>query len=171
MDTLRKFEITRKVSLILITTSVALSLFSCCRNLGDCQNRSPVILRAIGYTDADIDTLLVLQYEKNSNFNKLVSAHTTERDIQYYYYSTGGDTAFLQVDNDFQSAYDWIIVIKATNQELRLRDLIYGISKEECQGVGARLGECVNPLLSVNINGHDTTFTYTGRPPFFSLVK
>lgn len=146
-------------------------LGSCCGSLGDCNQRNPIIVKAIGFSQSELDTITVIKYPKNSGFVNAVSTKITRQLHQYTYYSTSSDTLFVQVDNDFLSDFDWVIKVKSTNNEIRLGSLVYIVGKETCQGVGARIAECSNNLCSVKINGRDTVFAHGNYPPSFLLKK
>ena len=155
---------------------LVLLMISCCGSLGDCSRREPLVLKAIGFSQSELDTIVVSKYKKNSGFVNPVSIITTRNHlIQYFYHSNSIDTIFVQVDNDFTSDFDWALKVKASKHELQLGHLKYQTTKEDCQGYGARQSYCYNYLLSVSINGRDTSFYKSAQTyrllPFFLLKK
>jgi hypothetical protein len=98
----------------------------------------------IGFSIADIDTIILRAYQPNGNFNRLVDT-VFVHNLYATIYTTTNDTTIVYVndsnlDNWVSSGFDWQIYIPAKNKAVSISNI------ETVQTEGGRY--CLNPIAS-----------------------
>ncbi len=122
---------------------------SCCTKK-ECDGR-PQQFRLYGFTKAEIDTVFIQQYEKNSNFTQPKSTRKVFQDVQGYNIRESTDGTHLLVEGSFDWSYDFKVVLRKTNTTFSLTDMETG--KEKCNS--CLMGRDLYQVLSAyKVNGN-----------------
>jgi hypothetical protein len=127
-------------------------LLSGCIIKHPCVN-GPMDMAFIGFSPADIDTIIVRTYKVNDNYAHLIDTLVI-RDHATGIYTVGHDTTVVFINDGMHgwltADYDWQIYIPAKKRTISLSN----ITTEPIDGRGR---VCFNPVTSFKLDGLPTT--------------
>jgi hypothetical protein len=141
-------------------------LFASCNRTVSCTNQY-ITPAFIGFSIADIDTLIIREFKKGNNFLQPIDTVLITNDPHSASYSTSNDTTIVILNvTPGQSKYilpdhDWQIFIPAKNKTIAISNIISPQTEYSCFKC-----VCTNPINSFIQNGQ-TIIPQTKRIPNF----
>lgn len=146
-----------KVFCVFLFGSLLLALGACHCHNRVCPSFSSLSPVFVGYDSADIDTLLLVKYERADSFKTVVDTLVLDSaNVQWVFKS---DSTSVTIQNDsfkITSEYDWQLFIPATGDSSKIYDVSTELRKYyTCEPDDPG---CVNRILSFRQDGN----TYSG---------
>ncbi len=145
-----------------------LIIISSCNREYNCSNDT-LKLTFIGYTKADVDTLVVKKYAANTNFQQLQDSMVIKLDTSGIDQSNdtvnfGGNTP----NNIIQFGSDWRVLIPSTNKTIAISNIVSPQQQGKCTtGYFDKVAcVCYNSIQSLAQDGQ--TISYPARDTSFN---
>lgn len=145
-----------------------LIIISSCNREYNCSNDT-LKLTFIGYTKADVDTLIVKKYAANTNFQQLQDSIVLKLDTSGISQSNdtinfGGNTP----DNIIQFGSDWQVLIPSINKTIAISNIVSPQQQGECgTGYFSKVAcVCYNSIHSLEQDRQ--TISYPARDASFN---
>lgn len=137
-------------TLILVSFIVIAAVFTSCRREQtctiNCDLTYDLIAFGIGYTDADLDTLVVNEYAQGSNFSELKSTKTA---YPFNYITSDSQRVFLAKLSRYS---DWELYIPSTKKTYRIANIKQQDNPTKTGACKAMNG-CYNEIVSFDLDG------------------
>ena len=145
-----------------------LIIISSCNREYNCSNDT-LKLTFIGYTKADVDTLVVKKYAANTNFQQLQDSMVITRDTSGI--DQSNDTVSFGVNtpnNIIQFGSDWRVLIPSTNKTIAISNIVSPQQQGKCTtGYFDKVAcVCYNSIQSLAQDGQ--TISYPARDTSFN---
>ena len=149
-------------------------LLSCTREYS-CTDPE-IRLAFVGFSNADIDTIVIRKYAANGNYQAVLDTFTITNPVDAEY-MISGDTVTLFPANATKGIYagfDWQVLIPAANRTVFISNIVSEHRKGKC-GTGLfsmdKLGcACTNNVFSASLNNTNVNFVnLTFGPPTLYL--
>ena len=152
----------------IIVFGCLLILISSCNSEYNCSNNT-LKLTFIGYSKADVDTLIVKKYAANTNFQELQDSMVITRDTSGI--AQSNDTISFGVNapnNIIQFGSDWQVSIPSTNKTISISNIVSPQQQGKCStGYFDKVAcVCYNSIQSLVQDGQ--TISYPARDTSFN---
>lgn len=159
-----------KPNILLLILLLTLIFNACnCTKEYDCDDY-PIQPAFIGFTLAEIDTLVFRRFKEKDNFRTLIDTVIVTKNNQY---QTSNDTTKIvhyELDKGIKVGFDWQLFIPAINKTVMITDIISNKKEGKCgfRAVGEACS-CTNDLFSAKQDNQVITFRdiFFERPFFY----
>jgi hypothetical protein len=145
--------------LILIFAIVAIFLAGCISKPCPLSHLTPAF---IGFSQAELDTIIVRGYEANGNFNHLLDTLVVTKSL-WWADGSAGDTTVIEtnytlgprgegVHSRLSPGYDWEIYIPAVRKTIFISHIIFEQTEKRAFVLNDIWG-CMSPIISYNQDG------------------
>jgi len=136
----------KNITLTVLAAVLLLGLNSCCTKKG-CSGADDIYeINFYNFSQTDLDTITIISYSKNSNFNTTIDSSVTQATLTGDYFSA-------YTNNKLNTDIDYKIKLFSTGQVFTLTD--FEIEKEGCNSCFPFRPESdfYNTLNGYNVNG------------------
>jgi hypothetical protein len=145
-------------------------LLSGCSTQFDCED-TPVAAIFVGYSKADIDTLVLRKFQAGNNFQQLLDTLIVTNGNNTYY-QIPGDTITVVSSRWVKVGYDWQLYIPAKNKTILLTDIVSEKETGKCGRMPVSNKKdciCYNKVFSMKMDGQAINFQSEHRyaPKFY----
>ena len=157
----------RKLFVFLFFAFLSAYFISCgCKGTILCGD-GELSLRTVGFTMTDIDSMLLITYKSDNNFDSVIE---TQRLYNNNGYGLNNDTCNL--DWGAMAGFDYKIVFPTTGDTFAITKMEFsGPSSEEvpykCEEGSPQGAECIKSIYSYTVNGQ----TYATTTQVYNMVK